>query len=92
MNAKMNPLTIRPPVGTDQALARRCSSQDPGEPKDPPLAYPPETVLTIHQVAEWLQVSPRTIERLGIPCATLGHRTRRYLARHVLEYLEGRTQ
>lgn len=55
-----------------------------------PLAYPPETVLTIEQVAEWLQTSVRSVERLDIPCIYLGTRTRRYLAKVVLKYLEER--
>lgn len=53
-----------------------------------PISYPPETVLNIEQVAEWLQVSTRTVERLDIPFFLLGKRTKRYLARHVLEFIE----
>lgn len=52
------------------------------------LAYAPESVLTIEQVADWLQVSKRQAERLGIPCFYLGTRTRRYLGKTVLEFLE----
>jgi hypothetical protein len=36
-------------------------------------------VLTREQVAAWLQVHPRQIERLGVPCLSLGVRTKRYL-------------
>jgi len=52
------------------------------------LAYPEEAVLTIEQVAEWLQVSKRQAERLSIPCFYLGTRTRRYLGKSVLEFIE----
>jgi hypothetical protein len=53
-----------------------------------PIGYTPETVLTIEQVAEWLQIGERSAEDLHLPCFYLGTRTRRYLAKHVLEYIE----
>lgn len=46
-------------------------------------------VLTREQVAEWLQVRPRQLDRLGVPCIDLGHKTKRYLATDVQEWLEG---
>lgn len=52
------------------------------------VSYPPEAVLDIEQVAEWLQVSKRHAERLHIPCIYLGTRTRRYIGKQVLEFLE----
>lgn len=55
-----------------------------------PKAYPPETVLNIDQVAEWLQVSVRTVERLDIPFIFLGIRQKRYLGKDVLKFLEQR--
>jgi transcriptional antiterminator len=55
-----------------------------------PKAYAPETVLTLNEVAEWLDVSPRTVERYPIKRITLSSSTRRYLAKHVLEYLESK--
>lgn len=54
-----------------------------------PKSYAPETVLTIEEVAAWLVVSVRTVERYPIKRVTLSRSTRRYLAKHVLEYLEG---
>jgi hypothetical protein len=51
------------------------------------LEYGPEAVLTIEQVAQWLQVSKRQAERLHIPCFYLGTRTRRYLGETVLAFL-----
>jgi hypothetical protein len=47
-------------------------------------------VLTRDEVAEFLQVQPRQIDRLGVPSIDLGKKTKRYLARDVLEWLEER--
>lgn len=55
-----------------------------------PIAYPPETVLNIKEVAEWLDVTVRTVERLDIPFTLLGKRTKRYVAADVLEFLQSR--
>ncbi len=55
-----------------------------------PKAYAPETVLTTEEVAGWLDVHPKTVRALGIRTVRLGHSTVRYLAKHVLEYLEGK--
>ena len=55
-------------------------------------AYPPEAILTPDQVAEWLQVSRRTVQRLPLPAVTMGHRTVRYLAKEILEYLERQSE
>jgi hypothetical protein len=46
--------------------------------------------LEIAHVAAWLRVSERTIERLDIPFALLGKRTKRYLAADVIEFLHNR--
>lgn len=35
-------------------------------------------LLTREQVASWLQVRPRQVERLGVPCLTFGRKTVRY--------------
>jgi hypothetical protein len=58
--------------------------------KRSPIGYAPETVLTIEQVAEWLDISKRTAESLHLKCFYLGTRTRRYLAKHILEYIEAK--
>jgi hypothetical protein len=47
-------------------------------------------VLTTEQVAEWLQVSVRFVERLDIPPVFLGTRTKRFLGKDVLAYLDTR--
>ena len=52
-----------------------------------PVSYSAEAVLTIQDVAKWLQVSTRMVERLNIKPCYLGDRTRRYLGKTVLEYL-----
>ena len=54
------------------------------------IAYEPTAILTIEQVAAWLQMGIRSVERLNLPCVYLGTRTRRYVARDVLDYLERR--
>jgi hypothetical protein len=53
----------------------------------------PDAVLTRDQVAAWLQLKdPRQVTALGIPELCLGRKTKRYLAKHVLAYLESRQQ
>jgi hypothetical protein len=53
-----------------------------------PKSYSPETVLTTEEVAAWLDVHPKTVRALPIKTVRLGHSTVRYLAKHVLEYME----
>lgn len=48
----------------------------------------PDAILTRDEVATWLKIKPREVERHGIPCLNLGHKTKRYLVRDVLEWLE----
>jgi hypothetical protein len=55
-----------------------------------PVAYPPETILTIEQVARWLQVSERTVRSWPLPRLNLPGQTVRYAAGEVLEYLTGK--
>lgn len=47
-----------------------------------------DAVLTRAEVAKWLQVRPRQLERLGVPCLQLGRKTQRYLRADVLAWLE----
>ena len=42
--------------------------------------------------AKMLDVSPKTLERLGVPSVKLGHRTRRYPIRQLLAFLEARIE
>ena len=48
----------------------------------------PDVVLTREEVAAWLKVKPRQVERLGVPCLDLGRKTKRYLQRDVTAWLE----
>ena len=50
--------------------------------------YPLDAILTQEQVAGWLGVSTRTVRKLRIRRWASSRRLVRYLARHVLEYLE----
>ncbi len=49
---------------------------------------PTKDLLTAEEVAEWLQIEKRQLERFGVPCIYLGHKTRRYLTSEVVEWLK----
>jgi hypothetical protein len=49
---------------------------------------PRPEVLTLQEVAAWLNVKPRQVLRLKIPCLDLGHRTKRFLASDVRTWLQ----
>jgi hypothetical protein len=53
-------------------------------------AYPRDAVLTVEEVAAWLAVSERQVQRLPLKRIHVGERTTRYLAQHVYEWLEAR--
>lgn len=79
----------------DAIRALRRTRAPPGAretPKDSVASLQPDTILTRAEVATWLKVRPRQVERLGIPCLNLGRRTKRYLARDVLAWLEAQRQ
>src|SRR5437667_11899197 len=57
-----------------------------------PAPHHPNAILTTRQVADWLQVEPRAVARLGVPQLELGHRTRRYRARDVQTWLDQRAR
>lgn len=65
-------------------------SQKPEAPDRIPIGYTPETVLTTEEVAAWLDVHPKTVRGLAIKTVRIGHSTVRYLAKHVLEYMEAK--
>lgn len=52
--------------------------------------HPPtsDEILTAKEVAAWLKIKPRQVQRLGIPGIDLGRKTKRYMARDILEWLE----
>ena len=47
-------------------------------------------ILTRDEVAAWLKVRPRQVERLGVPCVHLGRKTVRYLRADVLVWFTSR--
>jgi hypothetical protein len=51
---------------------------------------PPNTLLKADEVAEWLKVNRRQVQRLGIPWIDLGRKTPRYQVKDVLAWLETR--
>jgi hypothetical protein len=46
--------------------------------------------MTREEVAEWLKVKPRQLDRMGVPVIDLGHKTKRYLRQNLLAWLEAR--
>jgi len=52
----------------------------------------PDAILTAAEVAAWLKITPRQVQRVGIPCVRIGPRTPRYLGRDVLAWLETQRQ
>ena len=60
------------------------------EPKPALGDMPPDTVLTADEVADWLKVARRQVQRLGIPWIDLGRKTPRYQVKDVLAWLENR--
>jgi len=57
--------------------------------KPTPAAPESPDVLTRDEVAAWLKVKPRQVDRFHVPAVHLGHKTVRYLRRDVLAWLEG---
>ncbi len=57
------------------------------------VASPPPTadaILTRKEVAAWLKVKERQLDRLGVPYLDLGRKTKRYLARDITAWLEAK--
>ena len=52
------------------------------------LPVAPDAILRSDEVAKWLKVRPRQLVRLGVPSLNFGPRSRRYLVRDVLAWLE----
>lgn len=51
-----------------------------------------DEVLTRQEVAAWLKVRPRELDRLGVPCLDLGHKTKRYVKEDVVAWLDDQRQ
>ena len=47
----------------------------------------PDAVLTRAEVSAWLKCAPRQVDRWGIPAIYLGPKSKRWLARDVLDWL-----
>ena len=47
-----------------------------------------DAILRPDAVAKWLKLNPRQLVRLGVPYLKFGPRSRRYLVRDVLAWLE----
>jgi len=50
----------------------------------------PNGILTRDEVARWLKVRPRQVERLGVPCLDLGRKTKRYVVKDLHEWLQAK--
>jgi predicted DNA-binding transcriptional regulator AlpA len=46
-----------------------------------------DVILTPAEVAIWLHIKPRQLERFGVPAVKLGHKTVRYVKADVLAWL-----
>jgi hypothetical protein len=57
-----------------------------------PVCYPDNAILTLAQVAVGLQISVRSAERIRFPVLHVGKRTRRYLWRAVIAFLEAQSK
>ena len=51
---------------------------------------PQDALLTADEVAEWLKVARRQVQRLRLPWIDLGRKTPRYHVKDVLAWLETR--
>ena len=54
----------------------------------PDLKVAADSILTRAEVASWLKVTPRQVDRLGVPACRLGRKTVRYLRADVVDWLE----
>lgn len=70
-------MTAKAADSIDMATVQKCT---------PPLT----ALLTIQQVAAWLQVGIRTVDSLELPVIVLSAHNIRYSVRQVLEILERR--
>jgi hypothetical protein len=62
------------------------------KPKAPPVGFPPDTVMDIHQLAGALGVNEKTAQRAELPCVYLTDRTPRWVWGDVIAELRRRTQ
>ena len=59
-----------------------------------PTPPTPETshndIMTRAEVAAFLRIKPRQVERLGVPCLSIGERTKRYLRSDVMAWMKAK--
>jgi hypothetical protein len=60
------------------------------KPQQPHTVSPPNAVLTKSELADYLRLSERTIDRADLPVVYLGDRSPRYLLGSVLDELKRR--
>lgn len=53
-----------------------------------PSELDPDLLLNVGQVATWLGISRRQVQRAGVPFVDFGKRSRRYRVRDVRAWLE----
>jgi len=74
----------------EQAIADARERASEAKQLRPVVSFPPDAVLDVGHVAAALGVSPRTVERLDLPCIYLGAHIRRFLWADVLAALRAR--
>src|SRR6185312_4296248 len=74
----------------EQAIADARERASEAKQLRPVVSFPPDAVLDVGHVAAALGVSPRTVERLDLPCIYLGAHIRRFLWSDVLAALRAR--
>src|SRR5437899_1093544 len=77
---------MQPPRRTEDTVERRSGSV-------PTATFgelPRDALLTAAEVAKWLEIAPRQVQRLGMPWIDLGRKTPRYQVKDVLAWLETR--
>ncbi len=75
--------TIRRKEGTVERHLGRVTTAAFGD-------LPRDALLTADEVADWLKVARRQVQRLGIPWIDLGRKTPSYQVKDVLAWLETR--
>ena len=56
----------------------------------PLLNLASDPMMTPDEVAAWLKVKPRQVQRLGVPCVDFGRKTKRYRVADVRAWLEAK--
>ena len=78
--------SMQPPRRTEDTMERQLARVPIATVGD----LPRDALLTAADVAEWLKIERRQVQRLGIPCIDLGRKTPRYQVKDVRAWLETR--